>query len=121
MRRPELARVDDRELSSLVHHELSQLLGVTAAPVFMRIQRWPRAIPQYALEYQRFKDVMAAAETAAAGLFIGGNARDGISLANCINSGARLAETARQYLAQAGIVHAGAVSAAHGALVDAAH
>lgn len=119
MRRPELARLGDEELSHLVHHELTQLLGVTAAPVFMRIQRWPRAIPQYTLGYQRFKDVMAAAESAAPGLFIGGNVRDGISLANCISSGSRLAETARQYLAQAGDLHAGAIAVSQSTLVEA--
>jgi oxygen-dependent protoporphyrinogen oxidase len=76
------------------------LLGASGAPVFTRVQRWPRAIPQYTLGYQRFKDAITAVEAAAPGLFIGGNCRDGISLANCIESGRRLAETAAKYAAR---------------------
>lgn len=99
MRQPELARLDDQDLARLVQNELTRLLGVSTLPVFTHVQRWPRAIPQYTLGYQRFKDAIAATEAAAPGLFIGGNARDGISLANCIQSGRRLAETARRFLA----------------------
>ena len=97
-RQPEMALLDDAELLDLVQRELRQLVGVSAAPVFARLQRWPRAIPQYTLGYQRFKDVMAETEAAAPGLFIGGNARDGISLANCIAAGNRLADAARLHV-----------------------
>jgi protoporphyrinogen/coproporphyrinogen III oxidase len=91
-RQPELARLDDGELLATVRAELGRLLAVVAEPSYVHVARWPRAIPQYTLGYQRFKDVFAAMETGAPGLFIGGNARDGISLANCIASGKRLAQ-----------------------------
>ena len=92
MRSPELTGRDDADLGRLVTAELEQLIGVKARPVFTRVQRWPRAIPQYALGYQAFKDAIGAVESAAPGLFIGGNCRDGISLANCIGAGRRLAD-----------------------------
>jgi oxygen-dependent protoporphyrinogen oxidase len=98
MRDPALTSRDDAALVDLVHAELGQILGVHAAPVFTHVQRWPRAIPQYALGYQRFQDAIIAAEAAAPGLFIGGNCRDGISLANCIASAGRLAQRAGDYL-----------------------
>jgi oxygen-dependent protoporphyrinogen oxidase len=91
MRDPQLARLDEPELLRTVQGELAALLGVQGAPVFTRVQRWPQAIPQYTLDYQRFKDAITAAEASAPGLFIGGNSRDGISMANCIESGRRLA------------------------------
>ena len=91
MRNPELAALGDAELLRTVQDELTQLVGAQGAPVFTHVQRWPRAIPQYTLGYQRFKDVMTAVEAAATGLFIGGNCRDGISLPNCMESGRRLA------------------------------
>jgi oxygen-dependent protoporphyrinogen oxidase len=94
MRDPALTSRDDAGLVALIQGELAQILGVRGAPVFTHVQRWPRAIPQYALGYQRFQDAIAAAEAAAPGLFIGGNCRDGISLANCIASGGRLAQRA---------------------------
>lgn len=97
-RNPELAGRDDAELRRMVHEELAQLVGAGAPPVYAHIHRWPRAIPQYELGYQRFKDAIASVETAAPGLFIGGNARDGISLANCIESGRRLADCASTFV-----------------------
>lgn len=100
MRDPQLAGLDDHALLRVVQGDLASLLGASGAPVFTRVQRWPRAIPQYTLGYQRFKDAITAVEAAAPGLFIGGNCRDGISLANCIESGRRLAETAAKYAAR---------------------
>lgn len=91
MREPELGRLNDEEAVRIVQAELAQLLGIRAVPAFTHVQAWRRAIPQYTLGYQRFKDAINAVETAEPGLFIGGNCRDGISLANCIESGARLA------------------------------
>ena len=90
-RQPELAQLDDDALVRIVRDEQRRLLGLRGAPVLTRVHRWPRAIPQYTLNYQRYRDAIAAVERAAPGLFIGGNARDGISLANCIESGRRLA------------------------------
>jgi oxygen-dependent protoporphyrinogen oxidase len=98
MRQPKLATLDDDALLRVVQKELSGLIGVTAPAVFTRVQRWPRAIPQYATGYERFKNIMADIEACASGLFIGGNARDGISLANCLESGRRLAGNAERFL-----------------------
>lgn len=98
MREPELAGLDDRELLRVVQQELSRLLGVRAEPVYARLKRWPRAIPQYALGYERHLTAMRDVEIAAPGLFIGGNARDGISLANCIEAGSRLAKAVGHFL-----------------------
>ncbi|MCX6944704.1 MAG: protoporphyrinogen oxidase [Opitutales bacterium] len=93
VRSPELARLDDAGLRQLVREELGALLGVRGEPVYCHVQRWPRAIPQYTLGYERFKAIFTGLEAAAPGLHFGGNARDGISLANCIESGRRLART----------------------------
>jgi oxygen-dependent protoporphyrinogen oxidase len=90
-RQPDLAGLELGELQEVVSAELGRLLGVSGAPVFTHVQRWPRAIPQYTLGYGRHKDAVAAFECSAPGLFIGGNCRDGISLASCIESGRRLA------------------------------
>ena len=92
MRDPELAAQSDSDLVAIVHTQLSRLLGAHGGPTFTDVQRWPRAIPQYTMGYQRFKDAVAAVEAAAPGLHIGGNWLDGIALANCIDSGHRLAK-----------------------------
>jgi oxygen-dependent protoporphyrinogen oxidase len=94
MRSPGLGRRDDAGLLAVVQGELAHLLGVRAAPVYTHVRRWPRAIPQYTVGYERYKALYAQIEATAPGLFFGGNSRDGISLANCIASGRRLALTA---------------------------
>jgi oxygen-dependent protoporphyrinogen oxidase len=93
-RQPELAGLNDRELLATVQAELAALLGVKGPPVISRIQRWPRAIAQYTVGFQQFKDACAAAEAGAPGLFIGGTSRDGVSLSQCILAGQRLAAAA---------------------------
>ena len=92
MREPELATLNEAELLRIVQAQLSRLVGVRGAPVFTHVQTWRRAIPQYTLGYQRYKDAIATVEASTRGLFIGGNCRDGISLTNCIESGRRLAD-----------------------------
>jgi oxygen-dependent protoporphyrinogen oxidase len=99
MRAPELGGLDDDALRALVRAELGRLLGARGEPVCFRVRRWPRAIPQYTVGYQRFKDIMNAVEVAAPGLFLGGNCRDGISLANCLTGGQRLAAAVRAWAA----------------------
>jgi len=94
---PEVAGLDDRELLNRVRSELGHLLGVRNDPVFVSIRRWPRAIPQYNLGFEHFLDGYAAVEANAPGLFIGGNCRDGISLAYCMASGRRLADAVLGY------------------------
>ena len=92
--RPDLARLADAPLLSLVRNDLAKLLGVHGEPVFMRRHVWPHAIPQYTLGYERFLDLMDHTEHAHPGLLIGGHVRDGISLPACIASGEKLAARA---------------------------
>ena len=98
MRDPDLVDFENVELLRLVRAELEQLVGARGAPVFSHVKRWRHAIPQYTLGYQRFKDAITAVERTAPGLYIGGNCRDGISLANCIASGRRLATAAIEHM-----------------------
>ncbi len=90
-RQPEIARLPADQLLAAVDRDLRELLGVSGAPVFQRHAFWPHAIPQYNLGYEDFLEAMTAAETAHPGLFIGGQARDGIALPACLAAGERLA------------------------------
>lgn len=92
--RPDLARLDDAPLLTLVRNDLAELLGVHGDPVFVRRTVWPRAIPQYNLGYERFLDLIARTETEHPGLLIGGHVRDGISIPNCVAAGEKLAARA---------------------------
>jgi protoporphyrinogen/coproporphyrinogen III oxidase len=86
-----LAKLPNPQLLATIQPDLEQLLGVQGEPVFQRHTFWPQAIPQYNLGYERHVETMVAAEQRYPGLFIGGQARDGISVPACIAGGERLA------------------------------
>jgi protoporphyrinogen/coproporphyrinogen III oxidase len=90
-RNPDLARLSTDVLLSVVAPDLNQLLGMRAPPVYRRHTFWSRAIPQYNLGHEEHLETMAKIERAHVGLFIGGQARDGISIPACIAAGDRLA------------------------------
>lgn len=90
-RNPEIGRLPTERLIAAVEADLQPLLGVRGPPVFCRHTFWPKAIPQYNLGYEAHLQTIATAERAHRGLFIGGQARDGIALPACIAAGERLA------------------------------
>jgi oxygen-dependent protoporphyrinogen oxidase len=86
-RQPELALLPDAELRLRVEADLQKLLFVTQPPVYQKIVRWPRAIPQYNLGYQTLLEAMDAAETGWPGLALAGSYRGGVSMPQCLESG----------------------------------
>ncbi len=94
MRQPEVALLPLEKLMETVRPDLRELIGVEGDPVFQRLSTWPAAIPQYNLGYERILEAIDTCEKANPGLFIGGNARDGIAVPSCIVSGLRLAKAA---------------------------
>ncbi|HEY5228233.1 MAG TPA: protoporphyrinogen oxidase [Opitutaceae bacterium] len=90
--RPDIAGLGEAALTERVCADLADLLGAKGKPVLARHTYWKRAIPQYNLGYGRHLGAIEACEAAHAGLFIGGNVRDGIALPDCIVSGTALAK-----------------------------
>jgi oxygen-dependent protoporphyrinogen oxidase len=97
-RAPEMAEKSREELFAMTRQDLRRLLGVLGQPTFQHRVVYPRAIPQYELGYDRFKQTMSAAETDAPGLFFAGHYREGISVSDCIVSGHEVAERVADYL-----------------------
>jgi oxygen-dependent protoporphyrinogen oxidase len=91
-RQPRLAQLGDDALEQDILSDLHDLLGLRGAPVFRRVVRWPRAIPQYNTGYGEFLDRMEKAESDWSGLHLVGNYRGGIAAGQCIQNGLRLAE-----------------------------
>lgn len=90
-RQPELARRSDDELIDLVRHDLGDLLRIEAAPDEVVIRRWEQAIPQYQLGHGKLIDAVARCEATHPGLYLAGNFRGGISVADCIEGSRDLA------------------------------
>ena len=83
---PHFADNDDQ----VVLDELQKLLGISAKPVFRHKTSWPRAIPQYSLDYQQKLDSIKVCEQANPGLHLAGNYRGGISVTDCMLNGLEL-------------------------------
>jgi oxygen-dependent protoporphyrinogen oxidase len=86
-RQPEMAELEADTLEAVALEELGQLLGVRGAPVFRTHARWPRAIPQYILGYDRFTAVLDAIEAANPALRFAGSYRHGVALGDALRSG----------------------------------
>jgi len=93
-RQPELAPLPTDRLFGAVRADLSELLGIEGEPVFLRHTFSPRAIPQYNLGHEQFLAAINAAELSHPGLFVGGQARDGIAVPACVAAGEKLAARA---------------------------
>jgi oxygen-dependent protoporphyrinogen oxidase len=86
MRSPELTQLDDDALLKLVLDDLNVLLDVNGKPQFIHITRWPKAIPQYEIGFERYLQRMTEIESANPGLLFAGNYRTGISMDACIRN-----------------------------------
>lgn len=91
---PERLDMDDEELLRKTIDDLTPLLKLKEDPVYHRIRRWPRAIPQYALGHDRFAKLRQDVETQWPGLFIAGNYLDGIAASQCLLNGKKTATRA---------------------------
>lgn len=86
-RQPDVAALALDALQDLAMGELGALLGVSGTPVFRAHARWPRAIPQYILGYDRFTAVLDAIEAANPALRFAGSYRKGVALPDTLRSG----------------------------------
>jgi oxygen-dependent protoporphyrinogen oxidase len=78
--RPDVYDLSDDELVRRCHAEMQLAMGVTGPPAFVRVVRWPRAIPQYHVGHLARVDRIEAAVAKFPGLFVTGNAYRGVAM-----------------------------------------
>jgi oxygen-dependent protoporphyrinogen oxidase len=88
----ELFNLDDTEMERAVRQELAQLLGIQAAPLFIRIARYPRSMPQYFVGHLKVVDEIERRVADYPGLALAGSAYRGVGIADCVRSGEAAAE-----------------------------
>jgi oxygen-dependent protoporphyrinogen oxidase len=89
-RNPDAMHLDDRALLDTVRHELRNLMGIEAAPLFHRIFRWHQANPQYDVGHL---DQIDAAEAALpSGIYLTGSAYRGIGIPDCVHQSQQTAK-----------------------------
>lgn len=97
-RRPQLARLEPRDLAALADREVRQLLGARTAPALVRVHRWNRSLPQPGVDHAARLDRIAAIESELAGLFLTGNYFSGVSTAACVEQAFATARRACDFL-----------------------
>lgn len=96
--REETAGLPDDELVKLVRDELASIVGLRAEPLFTRIFRWPRGMPQYRVGHRRLIDRVETAIADLPGIEIAGGYLHGIGIGDCIREGAAAAGRAAAHV-----------------------
>lgn len=89
---PHLVDQDDSTIESCARRELAELLGIQAAPLFCRLFRHRRSMPQYEVGHQERIRRMESPLSKLPALRLAGNAYGGVGMADCIHSGEQAAE-----------------------------
>lgn len=97
--RAEMVGWDDDRLVQSLRAELRLAMNITAAPIYTKIIRWDRAIPQYHVGHLDRVAWIEQKLQSHRGLFLGGNAYHGVALNDCTEQGLLLAERIASQLA----------------------
>ena len=88
----ELAKASEEEIVSLVREDYRRLMGVTAEPLFHTFYAWPDSMPQYVVGHQRRVDAISEQLKEYPGLFLAGNAYDGVGVPDCLRRARQIAQ-----------------------------
>ena len=84
----------DDELVALVRRELASMIGLNAEPLFTRIFRWPRGMPQYRVGHRELIARIEREVGELSGIELAGGYLHGIGIGDCIREGAAAARRA---------------------------
>jgi protoporphyrinogen/coproporphyrinogen III oxidase len=96
--RPDIVGWDDDRLLTATRNELQLAMGIRATPIFQRIVRWDRAIPQYHLGHLDRVGWIEERSSRHPGLFLTGNAYRGVAMNDCTSQAAIVARKVNCYL-----------------------
>ncbi len=81
--RPDVAALPDDDFVKAVHRELMTTMGVTGEPAFVRVIRWPKAIPQHEVGHRKRVAEVMTRVAALPGLILSGGAYHGVAINDC--------------------------------------
>jgi len=92
-KRPDIAKMDDFEIETLIKKDLPRMMSDRSFnPDMMRILRYPKAIPQYTESSGERFEMIEKLQQKYPGLILAGNIRDGIGMADRVKQGRTIAE-----------------------------
>lgn len=92
MRSPELADLPDEEIVPMVLKDLERILGVRGTPVFKRMFRHKKGIPQYDMSYGERLEALKVLREKFPSVALVGSYIGGVGAGNCIENGLRVAD-----------------------------
>jgi oxygen-dependent protoporphyrinogen oxidase len=97
-RNAELADNSEEDLIKIALEELNSILGLNGEPIFTRVKKWEKAIPQYNIGYEKITESIENFQIQNAGIFFCSNFYRGISVSDCIKNSALAAEEILEFL-----------------------
>ncbi len=88
----------DEKLFEIVYSELKDILGLSEMPSIRHIKRWPKAIPQYELGYDKIGRAIEDFECENPGIFVCSNFYKGISVGDCVKNSYAVADKISGFL-----------------------
>ncbi|HEU5117342.1 MAG TPA: protoporphyrinogen oxidase, partial [Isosphaeraceae bacterium] len=98
---PDLFEMEDAEMGQMVRCQLADLLGARGEPLLLEVARHPRGMPQYTRGHLDRVSAIRQSLEAHRGLFLAGNAFEGVGIPDCVRSGREAADAALSLLLDA--------------------
>ncbi len=86
-----ILKESDDSMVAIAREELKAILGLTAAPLFTTVSRWPQSMAQYTVGHAVRLAEIKRRTAAIPGFYLAGNAYDGIGLPDCVRTGRQAA------------------------------
>ena len=83
---------DDAALVRIARDQIGPLLSISGEPLFARVNRYPRAMPQYLVGHATRAAAIERSVARLPGLRLAGGAYRGVGIADCVRSGEEAAE-----------------------------
>ena len=88
----DMMALNDDQMLKVTREEFRDLLGITAAPLWWRVNRWPESMPQYSLGHLQRVAQICGLGAALPGFELAGAAYHGVGIPDCILGGERAAQ-----------------------------
>jgi Protoporphyrinogen oxidase len=93
-----LTRLNESALIAIAREELRDIMGIHAEPLFTKVFRWEKSMPQYMIGHEAKIKRIEKRLSLYPGLFLAGSAYYGIGISDCIKSGEKAALAALKFL-----------------------
>ncbi len=97
-RQPENALKDEDEIIKMTMEDFADTLGIESKPDKIVVKKWEKAIPQYQVGHKDIIESIEKYEDDNPGIFVSGNFRGGISVADCVKQARTTADSAIKYV-----------------------